>query len=236
MIMEKCEQLGLFCAYTSKLFFNQFTTSLTINFPESLRSEYDEACKAVRHTYGKVTSGAAYQEMLTDLRAANTVYNVARNNFIAQFFAGHGKALPDATEFRMNKVSVTFYLDDPTGLVPVIDAYRDSIVKVVIPRNEEEIALLRANTNKIIQDRYYFDQYPYRITFKSANSHDYLNRYVHEQFCDLRDGKQCMDQTRGHYYSTSQPVLYLADLCDLILTQIGVQELIQKTEEIILRD
>jgi hypothetical protein len=44
------------------------------------------------------------------------------------------------------------------------------------------------------------------------------------------------DHERVHYYNLStSPILYVADFQDLFLTKIGVQELIEKVEEVVLR-
>jgi hypothetical protein len=140
----------------------------------------------------------------------------------------------------MNKVSVTFYLDDPTNLATVIEALKGDIVKVTVPRNESEIAFMRANTDKLIQDKYFLDQYPYKVIFKPSRDHGYLTEYVGNQFNGEilnDDGNAMLDFDRAHYYSgASQPVLYLTHFEDLFLTKIGVQELIDKVQEVVLRD
>lgn len=230
-----CDQYGLVCVYTSKLFYNRFTSSITIGFPTSIRDHYENDVLGIRELHNYAVQGPLHESLLTNLRKANLAYTSARTAFITDLFAHYDESFPDTTEYRMNKASVTFYLDDPTKLAPVIESHKEMIVKVTVPRNEAEIAFLRTNTDKKIRDKYFFDQYPYKITFKHSRSNDYLSDYIFNQF-SIEDGNyQNIEQDRAYYYCSNLAVLYLSDFTDLIITQIGVQDLIDKVEEIVLR-
>ena len=240
MIMELCDRHGVTCAYTSKLFFNRFTASVTVNFPAEKRREYEAKDKAIRIKHNFAQSGPEYFAMLSALRACNADAKAERIAFIDDLFTRFASCFPEGTEFRMNKVSVTFYLDDPTNLAFLIEQISEQIVKVTVPRNEREIAFLRANTDKLIQDKYYLDRYPFKVTFKASFDHGYLTSYVLNQFgADILNdnGEAMLDFERAHFYAgCSQPILYLAHFEDLFLTKIGVQELIEKVQEVVLRD
>jgi hypothetical protein len=237
MIKEMCERHGLTCVYTSKLFYNRFTSSITVNFPSEMREGNEKREVAIRSAHKHAASGEDYFSMVSALRAETLAYSKERVAFIGELYARFEQALGDATEYKMNKASVTFYYDDPSNMVGMIEALKDSIVKITIPRNEDEIAYLRVNADKLIQDKYFLDRFPFRVKFK-ATPGTYLNEYVNNQFGDFNPetGSTDIDWDRAHFNgSANQPTLYLAHFDDLFLTKIGVQELIETVQEVVLR-
>lgn len=221
-----CDRHGVTCVYTSKLFFNRFTSSITINFPTDIREDYDDQVKQIR------SKGYTAKEIDTKFKELNERYAQDRNKFINFIFDKFGSVFPEDAEYRMNKASVTFYHDDPTNMTSLISAFRSKIVKVTVPRNEDEIAFMRANTDKLIRDRYFLNEYPYRITFKNVEPH--LDMFIKTQF-GKDESPQEIDQARAYYYASSEPTLYLCDFDDVFLTKIAAPELIDKIEEVQLR-
>ncbi len=237
MIKELCEQHGVTCVFTSKLFFNRFTSSITINFPAELHQEHIENDRTIRELFEPCGGKARTNQMIAHLKREGVRYNGARQAFINDLFARFDRVFPDSAEYRMNKVSVTFYHDDPIAMAELVKPLRDMIVKVTVPHNESEIAFLRANTDKRIEDRYYYDCYPFKIVFRPLyDKKTYVDSYVAEHFGEKVEDETEIDASRAFYYNDgNQPLLYINDMTDFILTHVGVGELIDRVEEIVLR-
>lgn len=237
MIKELCGQHGVPCVFTSKLFFNRFTTSITVNFPDELYQEHLDNDKTIRHLFEPTGDKNRINQMIAALKREGVRYNSARQAFINELFSRFDHAFPEGTEYRMNKVSVTFYLNDPVALISLVKPMRHAIVKVTVPRNESEVAFLRAHTDKRIEDRYYYDCYPFKITFRPLyDKKTYVDEYVTEHFGETFEDDIAIDTSRAFYYNDgNQPLLYINDITDFILTHVGVGELIERVEEIVLR-
>ncbi len=224
MIMDYCAQQGIACVYTTKLFFGQFTSSLTVSFPTEWRNTLRAVHKSI---WGENHMRAATSEEKARHSLARAVFHDQRSQMINEIM--DSVDLPEETQYRMNDASVTFYFNDISNLVRVMAETGQQVTKVVIPRSESEVAFLRANTDKLVRETYFLDRYRYRLVLK--HEHERYRAFLLQTFAISETE---MDEERVHFYPSWQSIIYLHDDCDLFITRVGLANHIERIEEIVL--
>jgi len=219
MIRELCERHSVAYLHTSKLFFGQFTSSITINFPP-------EPLKRVIF-FEDDNIGFDHANYTKKYLEARKRHKAIRSNYVDNIFSMF--SFPDDTHFRMNESSVTFYLNDPLSMTPLISSSELAVTKVVSPRNEADIAYMSVNSDKIIRPTYFFNKYPYRVKIKNL---DICSRYIMDNFAD-EEG--VIDLDRACHFKTSKS-FFLMDSHEVVLAKIGLGDNITCIEEIVLSE
>ncbi len=233
MLDKTCEERGIDFAYTSKLFYEQYTSSITVK----LNCKKPDRNKFLIGTKATDINLPAY-------RKAKQAYADKRWHTINEVLEEIN--LPDTTPVKVNETSFTIYFECikvcSTSLSQLLLQKR-KVSKVVAPRNEREIAALAESPNKIIRPTLFQqDKFKYRVEMQiSFSSRDYIIGYLHDVFGgDFTESVYNKNITKNLKIKTDQAhyrngrFLYVNTEEDVFLLRLALLNSIVRVDEVIL--
>lgn len=241
MMREICAAKGVRYVQTSKLFYGEFSCSISIDIKEPYLA-YNLAHKEARDRHSNTfrTLQKTSKELSKELSRIGTRYKRDRDALVAMHLANICDELPNEYEYRNGQLSLTIYMNDPDAVAAIVNKYAEHISKVVTPHHEKCVQFLRQNTDKIVRPSYYYNEYPFRVEF-IRNSEAVVDQYVEQQYRldePETQGKKKEDQIDPemacYSYGNYIRILYLKSFQDVILTKIALGGKIASIKEVVL--
>ena len=232
MLKNTCDQRGIKFAYTSKLFFGQFTSSMTIRVPKShpLRTNYIYYPNYVK---------------------ARATYAHKRWELLIKII-GTGEDSHD-WDYKINQSSITFYFGVPTDLenaLADVTSRQFLVSRVSVPRNNTDMSQMLVTPNKTVRPRLWRGRYRYRIELnRKFDTHEMITNGL----CRIFGGDMserainsvrlcgagihptpCLKINDNQAYYNDNRMLYIADEEDVFLARITLHDHIRSIEECIL--
>ncbi len=107
------------------------------------------------------------------------------------------------------------------------------LIEVHAPRDIEHLKLIESDHKIVTRDKFFYEKYAWRVVFKPNggwnNSQTVVKNWVEDVF-----GPQEESPERYQFTGGRNPVLYLADENDVMITRIGQTDQIRKVEKVVL--
>lgn len=228
MISETCKKLGIPFSHTSKLFYGEMVAGLTINVP--FREPRRENYKSIGN----------YCKKLMDYRKNRTAFML--------------KILGENDwDYKVNQNSISYYFStqhDLNQIVSDLVANGHAVTRVVAPRNDDDVEFLENNPNKVIREKLFRGKYRFKIELKrSYTNQETITTLLHSMFGgELSEAREATNlqsaawaipelkiSDERAYYNNTQ-TLYVAEIEDVFLTRISINEFIHRIEEVVLKE
>ncbi len=235
MIKEICAEHGVQYIPTSKLFYGEYSCSLSVDissYYEEKRVARSEIIDKYPDYWDYSVSTRMTNEDTAELSKIGKTYHRKRSTRINQLYDIFDD-FPEDTVHRSNRASVTFYFDDPDVGLSLVKKHGPLIKRICLPKTPRYTQYMRNNTDKIVRDTYYFGKYPFRIIFTPPtylNPNKHIGEFILRNYFN-EDGTE-MKANVGEY--DHKNVLYLGDFNDVFLVKIGLGECIRSVTEIVL--
>ncbi len=225
MISETCEKLGIAFSHTTKLFYGEMVASLTVNVPFSEPKK--ESYKNLANFHKKLMQ-----------------YRKDRTAFMLEILGEND------WDFKVNQASISYYFSmehDLNQIVSDLVSKGYMVTRVVAPRNENDVEFFENNPNKVIRNTLFRGKYRFKIELKrSYTNQEAITTLLHSMFGGEHShtsktplGTWAVPELKisdeRAYYNDNQ-ILYVADIEDVFLTRISINEFIYRIEEVVLKE